>query len=275
MFAFAASESGSSFACRLDNGSFSSCASPKTYTDLSDGPHAFAVRATDAAGNTGPDVAYGWTIETRSPTAAVTLAPVDSEQHPVGDVRLLCRRAGDLRVQPRSGGFQPCSSPALYQGLGDGPHTFAVRPRDAVGNVGAPASYSWGSTRRRRRRRSRRRRSPGRRPRRRLRSRPAKAGRSNAGSTAHRLPLCASPKSYSPLRPGDHQFEVRAVDAAGNADPTPALHGVEGRRGGRQGDVESSPLADCRIARHETAAPRLAASRSREVLQRPDLPPGR
>lgn len=33
---------------------------------------------------------------------------------------------------------------------------------------------------------------------------------------------CRSPKSYSRLRPGAHSFQVRAVDAAGNVDRTPA-----------------------------------------------------
>jgi glucose/arabinose dehydrogenase len=33
---------------------------------------------------------------------------------------------------------------------------------------------------------------------------------------------CASPRSYSNLSLGRHMFSVRAVDAAGNADPTPA-----------------------------------------------------
>ena len=33
---------------------------------------------------------------------------------------------------------------------------------------------------------------------------------------------CASPKSYSGLLLGTHQFSVRATDAAGNVDPTPA-----------------------------------------------------
>lgn len=32
---------------------------------------------------------------------------------------------------------------------------------------------------------------------------------------------CASPKTYK-VRPGKHVFKVRAIDAAGNADPTPA-----------------------------------------------------
>jgi hypothetical protein len=36
--------------------------------------------------------------------------------------------------------------------------------------------------------------------------------------------LCGTPKSYAGLGQGDHQFQVRAIDVAGNADPTPSLH---------------------------------------------------
>ena len=35
---------------------------------------------------------------------------------------------------------------------------------------------------------------------------------------------CASPKSYSALVNGKHPFSVRARDAAGNADVSPAQH---------------------------------------------------
>ncbi len=35
---------------------------------------------------------------------------------------------------------------------------------------------------------------------------------------------CGSPKTYASLAEGAHTFSVRAVDAAGNADPTPATH---------------------------------------------------
>jgi glucose/arabinose dehydrogenase/PKD repeat protein len=34
---------------------------------------------------------------------------------------------------------------------------------------------------------------------------------------------CSSPRIYRKLKPGRHRFEVRAVDLAGNVDPTPAI----------------------------------------------------
>ena len=39
---------------------------------------------------------------------------------------------------------------------------------------------------------------------------------------------CSSPKAYSSLAAGSHTFMVRAVDAAGNEDPTPATAHVDG-----------------------------------------------
>jgi hypothetical protein len=35
-----------------------------------------------------------------------------------------------------------------------------------------------------------------------------------------------SPASYSPLKHGHHVFRVRALDAAGNRDATPAVRGI-------------------------------------------------
>jgi 6-phosphogluconolactonase (cycloisomerase 2 family) len=49
-FAFAASEAGSRFECRLDSASFSACTSPENLA-LKVGAHTFRVRAIDAAGN--------------------------------------------------------------------------------------------------------------------------------------------------------------------------------------------------------------------------------
>lgn len=73
-FGFSASEAGATFACRIDQAPFASCSSPHATGSLSDGPHAFEVRATDAAGNTDLSAASrAFTVEpSQAPTPAAT-----------------------------------------------------------------------------------------------------------------------------------------------------------------------------------------------------------
>jgi len=52
-FSFISTEAGSTFECQMDNGGYSACTSPGSYT-LTDGSHTFCVKATDTAGNTDP-----------------------------------------------------------------------------------------------------------------------------------------------------------------------------------------------------------------------------
>ena len=42
-------------------------------------------------------------------------------------------------------------------------------------------------------------------------------------SPPHRRTACASGKTYTGLKPGLHTFRVRAIDPAGNRDPTAAV----------------------------------------------------
>jgi hypothetical protein len=85
-FAFSSSEAGSTFECRLDDGSYAPCTAPKDYGSLADGPHTFEVRATDAANNTDPTPAsHAWTIDT-TPTPDETPPQTTIDSGPTGTV---------------------------------------------------------------------------------------------------------------------------------------------------------------------------------------------
>ncbi|HET9677102.1 MAG TPA: hypothetical protein VFP21_06325 [Solirubrobacterales bacterium] len=120
--------------------------------------------------------------------------------------------------------FASCTSPKTYSGLVDGPHTFLARAIDSAGNqdptpvertftVAVPpdttitegptgtsgsssTSFSFSST--------------------------------DFGSTFQcsldgaAYAACSSPQAYGGLGNGAHTFKVRAIDPAGNVDPSPA-----------------------------------------------------
>ncbi len=72
-FQFTSSEAGSTFECSLDGAPASPCTSPQSYLALPDGPHTFAVQATDPAGNTDPTPAMSsWTVDTTAPSVTLT-----------------------------------------------------------------------------------------------------------------------------------------------------------------------------------------------------------
>jgi HYR domain-containing protein len=118
--------------------------------------------------------------------------------------------------------FTGCSSPQTYTGLGDGSHTFEVKATLGT-DEGPPASYQWT-----------------------INTTPADTtppettltptisgtsasfafSSSEPGTFACSLDgaafsSCSSPVSHT-VSEGSHTFSVKAVDAAGNEDPTPA-----------------------------------------------------
>jgi hypothetical protein len=245
-FGFAASETDASFACQLDDDGWGACASPQAYAGLAVGAHTFSVRATDAAGNTDASPAIqSWTVEappppppppppadTTAPETSISSGPASSTSTAASFAIVASEADVTFACRLDNGGWTACTSPKAYTGLAVGSHTFAVRATDAAGNTdGSPATQSWtveapspppDTTA----------------PDTSILSGPAATtastsasfglSASESGSTlACKLDngswaACTSPKDYSGLSVGSHTFAVRATDAAGNTDGSPA-----------------------------------------------------
>ena len=227
-FQFTASEPGE-LTCLLDGHSVTPCVSPFTTTPLSDGAHTFEVSGVDGLGNPSEEPArVSFTVDATPPETTITSGPTG----PTGSTSA----AFGLGSEPgatfeckldAAPDFSPCSTPQSYTGLAQGPHTFSVRAVDTVGNVDpTPATRTWTVDT-----------SP---PDTTI-TPPTPTSftkvttasftfTSEAGATFEcKLDTgvfspCSSPKAYPSLLQGSHAFSVRAIDLAGNVDPTPAAH---------------------------------------------------
>jgi hypothetical protein len=143
-FSFSSNKAGSTFACSLDGRGYSACTSPVLFTDLADGRHTFAVRAS-RLGNTGPATTYDWTVDTVAPDTSVASGPPAEAATGSASFTFTSSEAGSTFVcSLDASGFAPCTSPKTYDGLGDGNHAFRVQAVDLAGNADpTPASYAW------------------------------------------------------------------------------------------------------------------------------------
>jgi hypothetical protein len=226
-FSFTSTESGSTFQCALDGGSFSACTSPKTFSSLADGSHNFSVKATDAAGNTDQSPAsYTWTVNTTPPDTTITAQPANPTNSSSAAFSFTSTAPGStFQCRLDAGAYAACSSPNTLSGLADGSHTFSVRATDTAGNTDpTPASFTWTVDT-----------GP---PETSITVHPSDPSNNPApsfsfastetGSTFEcaldgaAFGGCTSPDGLSGLADGSHTFSVRATDAVGNTDPTPA-----------------------------------------------------
>jgi hypothetical protein len=141
---------------------------------------------------------------------------------------LSANEAGSFACSLDGASFTSCSTPKTYSGLADGSHTFQVRATDTAANTDpSPASYTWtidttppvtslGPTT----------------PAANTSSTSATFDlASNEGGSTFACSLdggsyvpCSTPQTYPGLADGAHTFDVRATDAAGNVDTSPASY---------------------------------------------------
>jgi hypothetical protein len=143
-FKFSSNESGSTYSCKVDAGSYSSCTSPLTYTGLSDGSHTFTLQATDQAGNVSAGLSYAWSIDTVAPSATVSTGPPSlTNQRPATFTFSSNDPNATFNCKTDSGSYSNCTSPKTYNWFSEGSHTFFVTAKDQAGNVSVAATYSW------------------------------------------------------------------------------------------------------------------------------------
>lgn len=201
-------------------------------------PHTWTVRATSSGPKTltvsGTGSALG-TPFTRServsfiadcaaPSTSVSAGPAALANDPTPTFAFDTNESGSsFECSLDGGAFAPCTSPKTYGSLPDGSHNFAVRAVDGVGNTGPAATRSFtidtvapetelisgpeGPT---------------------SETRPAFGFTTDDpvasfACALDRAPFapCTSPHRTLALADGAHTYRVRAVDPAGNADPTP------------------------------------------------------
>jgi hypothetical protein len=224
-FTFTATEI-ATFQCRMDSGSWLACSSPFNFSGFSDGSHTFSVIATDLAGNAEVTAkSYTFNIDTSAPDTTIIGNPPLLTNSPSGMFNFSSPDVVAMyQCKLDEGAWGHCFSSFTFNGLADGIHLFSVKAIDRSGNIDlTPATYTW-----------------------RIDTTPpetAITGRAfnatninvsillNSNDPAARFECsldgsvfaaCTDPIAYAGLATGSHTFQVRAVDQAGNVDPTPA-----------------------------------------------------
>jgi hypothetical protein len=143
-FGFSDADSGVSYQCKLDAGSYAACSNPATFT-VADGQHTLAVQAKDAAGNVSSGAAsYSWTVDATPPPKPTLTGPNNKSDSTAATFTFTDSEANvSWKCQLDGGGYTNCASPKTYTLLTPGTHVFDVEPIDQAGNVGPFNEWKW------------------------------------------------------------------------------------------------------------------------------------
>jgi hypothetical protein len=129
-------QSQATFECKLDDGDFGACTSPKTYEELAEGSHTFSVRA--KLGDTvDPSPAeFTWEIDRTAPDTTIASGPSGDIDRSEAAFTFICDDPPcTFQCQMDAAAFAACDTGDSFGGLTLGSHTFHVRAIDAAGNA--------------------------------------------------------------------------------------------------------------------------------------------
>jgi Putative metal-binding motif len=215
-----------SMTCTLDGTTAGCVNGTKSYTSLAQGAHTFTLAATDAAGNPSSQTRH-WTVDTVAPVISITAGPGAFSNAKSGTITFSGNEAATYTCALDSAPASACTGSIPYSGLADGHHSATIQASDAA----TPANVStkvvdWtidtvvpettllngpaaGST------------SP-------VRTATFSFASPESGASfecridTEAFAPCSSPYTRTGITNGDHTFQVRAVDRAGNRDATPS-----------------------------------------------------
>jgi hypothetical protein len=156
VFTFHSSEQPATFECSVDGGPMQSCTSPFTSVPLSDGPHTFAVQATDGASNVDPTPGTrAFTVDTTAPDTAIASHPKPKTKSRKSSFTFSSSEPGSSFLCSYDGKpYAACTSPFTTPKLKPGRHRFDVISTDAVGHRDqSAATFFWKVTKRKHHRR--------------------------------------------------------------------------------------------------------------------------
>ena len=143
-FSFSATDPTATFACALDAASFSACTSPTAYSNLSETPHTFRVRAANGIGTDATPASRNWTVDVTPPETLIDSAPSNGATGPATFTFHATEPSATFACSLDGGAATSCTSPATYSSLSAGAHSFAVTATDGAGNGdGTAATASW------------------------------------------------------------------------------------------------------------------------------------
>lgn len=127
---FAATKTGSTFSCRLDDRAWAPCAASVTYSGLAEGPHTASVLAIDRYGiAAAAPLTVSWRVDRTAPdTLLLAALPTLGG---AGEVSFVSEAAAGFECQVDGTPWAPCTAP-LSAPTGA---TVAVRALDAAGNA--------------------------------------------------------------------------------------------------------------------------------------------